>query len=152
MNQNKNINKKNFTSALRKLISRSIAGSRQDIDMKSDLKLKIYIKREDLWNYNLVNNKTFLDEIDTIFKYEILVGHCWKLYNLLEGENNTLEEMLQRQGIHANYNLNNNRNAQNNGNVINTNTTTNNRQSQEEADDSNEEYEEENSSEEEEES
>jgi len=147
INQNKKINKKNFTSALRKLISRSIAGSRQDIDMKPDLKLKMYIKRDDLWNYNLVNNKSFLEEIDIIFKYEILVGHCWKLYILLEGENNTLEEMLQRQRNHANNNnIITNGNTQNNSNVINAN----NGESQEETDDSNEEDEEENSNEEEE--
>ena len=149
INQTKKINKKNFTSALRKLISRSIAGSRQDIDMKYDLKLKMYIKREDLWNFNLVNNKSFHDEIDAIFKYEILVGHCWKLYNLLEGENNTLEEMLQRQrNLTNNNNINNNGNAQNNDNVINTNS--NSGHNQEETDDSNEENEEESSNEEEE--
>ena len=148
ISQNKKINKKNFTSALRKLISRSIAGSRQDIDMKSDLKLKMYIKREDLWNNNLVYNKSFLDEIDAIFKYEILVGHCWKLYNLLEGENNTLEEMLQRQRNRTNNNNINNNVVQINGNVINTNSI--NGQSEVGTNDSNEEDEEENSSQEEE--
>ena len=151
INQTKKINKKNFTSALRKLISRSISGSHQDIDMKYELKLNMYIKREDLWNYNLVNNKSFIDEIDAIFKYEILVGHCWELYNILEGENNTLEEILQRQRNYANNNnINNNGNAQNNGNVINTNS--NSGQNQEETADSNEENEEESSNEEEEES
>ena len=93
--QSKKINKKHFTTALRKLISRSIAGSHQDIDMKSDLKLKMYIKREDLWNRILLKSKMFNQEIDKIFKNDILVGHCWNLYNLLEGENNTLEEMQQ---------------------------------------------------------
>ena len=127
--QSKKINKKNFTTALRKLISRSIAGSHQDIDMKSDLKLKMYIKREDLWNPNLYKNKLFNQEIDTIFKEEILVGHCWKLYNLLEGENNTLEEMQQGQRNQTNNNnMNNNENTLNNNNVNNTNT--NNEQNQ----------------------
>jgi hypothetical protein len=93
----KKLNKKHFTTALRKLISRSIAGSHQDIDMKSDLKLKMYIKREDLWNRVLLKTKLFNQEIEKIFKEEILVGHCWKLYNLLEGENNTLEEIQQGQ-------------------------------------------------------
>ena len=129
ISQSNKINKKNFTTALRKLISRSIAGSRQDIDMKSDLKLKMYIKREDLWNNNLLKNKWFNQEIDTIFKEEILVGHCWKLYNLLEGENNTLEEIQQGQRNQTNNNnINNNENAQNNGNANNTNT--NNEQNQ----------------------
>jgi len=129
INQSMKINKKHFTTALRKLISRSIAGSRQDIDMKSDLKLKLYIKREDLWNNNLFKNKSFNQEIETIFKEEILVGHCWKLYNLLEGENNTLEDMQQGQRNQINNNnINNNENAQNNENANNTNT--NNEQNQ----------------------
>ena len=124
----KKLNKKHFTTALRKLISRSIAGSHQDIDMKSDLKLKMYIKREDLWNRVLLKTKLFNQEIDKIFKEEILVGHCWKLYNLLEGENNTLEEIQQGQRNQTNNNMNNNENAQNNGNANNTNT--NNEQNQ----------------------
>ena len=82
----------------------------------------MYIKREDLWNPNLLKNKLFNQEIDTIFKEEILVGHCWKLYNLLEGENNTLEEMQQGQRNQANNNMNNNENTQNNNNANNINT------------------------------
>ena len=35
-----------LSEALRKLISRSIAGTRQEIDIKSDLELKLYINRE----------------------------------------------------------------------------------------------------------
>ena len=57
--------------------------------MKSDLELKKFIKREDLWNRNLLKNRLFNMEMEKIFKEQILVGHCWKLYNLLEGENNT---------------------------------------------------------------
>jgi hypothetical protein len=130
ISQSNKINKKIFTTALRKLISRSIAGSRQDIDMKSDQKLKMYIKREDLWNNNLHKNKSFNQEIEIIFKEEILVGHCWKLYNLLEGENNTLEEIQQGQRNQINNNINNNENAPNNENNNVNNTNTNNEQNQ----------------------
>ena len=86
-NEEKLINKKDFTYALRKLISRSLAGSRQDIDIKSDSKLKLYINRYDLWNKEIINKESFEGEIDEICKDEILIGQSLMLYNLLEGDN-----------------------------------------------------------------
>ena len=103
-NEKKLITKKNLTSALRKLISRFIAGSRLDIDIKADAELKLYITRIDLWNKNIVENKLFEEEIDKIYKYKILICHSWSLYNLLEGDYNNYEEMHQRK---KNKNLNN---------------------------------------------
>ena len=52
--KNKIINKGNLTEALRKLISRSISGSRQDTEIKNDAKLKYYLNREDVWNKNIL--------------------------------------------------------------------------------------------------
>ena len=78
------INKYNFATALRKLISRSIAGSREDIDIKSDAELKLYISREDLWNNQIIENQNFDKEIEDFCKSEIIIGHCWNLYNILE--------------------------------------------------------------------
>ena len=86
INQEKIINKERFTTALRRLISRSIAGSRQEIDIKSDAALKLYIGREDLWSKEIMDNYLFDGEIDQICKDEILIGHCWNLYNLLDGD------------------------------------------------------------------
>ena len=88
--ENKNnktlINKSNFTSALRKLISRSIAGSRQEIEMESKAKLKLYIDQFQLWGQEIVENEQFQPEIVKIVKDDLLVGHCWELFISLDGE------------------------------------------------------------------
>jgi hypothetical protein len=85
--EEKAINKENFTSALRKLICRSISGSRQEIEIKPDVKLLYYITREDLWNKNVMEKEEFDNEIYEIVKDEILVSQAVNLYNVLEGDN-----------------------------------------------------------------
>ena len=84
--QEKLINIKNFTKALRKLISRSIAGSRQEIDIKSDAQLKLYIGRGDLWPSQIVEKDEFINEVFFICKEDIIIGNCMNLYNLLDGD------------------------------------------------------------------
>ena len=88
------INKNNFTLALRKLISRSIAGTRQEVDIKYDAQLKLYIIREDLWNKDILDKNLFYEEIDKICKPEIIIGHSWNLYNILEGDKEKNVEMF----------------------------------------------------------
>ena len=110
VNEEKLINKKIFTTALRRLISRSLAGTRQEIDIKSESALKLYIDREDLWSKQIMNNDLFYPEIDQIFKNDILIGHCWKLYNLLDGDS-ILNEMIK---------INNKKEERRNLNDINT--------------------------------
>ncbi len=85
--ENKIINKENLTSAIRKLISRTISGTRQEMEIKPDAKLKYYIIKEDLWNNNITEKDGFDNEIDEIFENEILVGQCLDLYNVLDGDN-----------------------------------------------------------------
>ena len=50
--ENKIINKKNFTGCLGKLISRSITGTRQEIDIKTEIELKLYINLFSFLNIN----------------------------------------------------------------------------------------------------
>ena len=95
--EQKLININNFIDALRKLISRSLAGSRQDIDIKPDIELKLYIAREDLWNKDIINNISFDEEIDKIFKNKILIGHCWNLLQILEEDLNKYKKDSQKQ-------------------------------------------------------
>lgn len=75
--ENKNektlINKMNFTSALRKLISRSIAGSRQEIENESKAKLKLYIDQYQLWDQEIVEKELFQPEILKIVKDDLIV-------------------------------------------------------------------------------
>ena len=80
----------NFTAALRKLISRSLAGSRQDIDIKFDAKLILYINRDDLWPKEFLNeekNDEFVNELYMICKDDLIIGNCLDLYNCLDGDN-----------------------------------------------------------------
>ena len=85
-NKEKIINKKNFTSALRKLLSRYQIGERQDLS-KNDLQLGLMICKEELWEQNLIENENFGNELFEILTDKITVGHSFDLYNILEGEN-----------------------------------------------------------------
>ena len=93
-NENKDkkvIDKRNFAIALRKLISRSISGLRQDIDIDSNNKLMSYISRKDLWDKDIINSEEFEKEINEILSIEIKIGQCFNLYNLI-GEDEILKE------------------------------------------------------------
>ena len=92
-NKEKLINKNNLTYCLRKLLSRNIAGLRQETEIKSDKELRLYIQKEDLWNdKDIINSNLFDNEICEIFRNKILIGQTWDLYNLLEGDNIMNEE------------------------------------------------------------
>ena len=126
-NEKKIVTKKNLTSALRKLISRFIVGTRLDVDIKFDDKLYLYIERQDLWNKNIIENKSFYEEISKICKEEILIKHVWSLYNLLEGDYNKYIEMQEGKKKQNNNNIikENNEfkiNTNNNQNIINDNS------------------------------
>jgi hypothetical protein len=87
INENKIINKDNFTSAIRKLISRMVALTRQEMGIQNSVKLKHYIINEDLWNRSIVEKDGFENEIDDIFKFDVTVGQSYKLFIALNGEN-----------------------------------------------------------------
>ena len=85
--ENKIINKENLTFAIRKLISRTIAVTRQEMEIQSTGNLKHYIINEDLWNKTVIETEGFENEIDEIFKNDVLVGQSYKLYLALNGDN-----------------------------------------------------------------
>ena len=95
--EKKIITRINLSEALRKLISRSIAGTRQETDIKSDLELKLYISREDLWSQEILNNDLFVEEIDKIFGKEILVGHCYCMYKLIKNNDINLDDIFKEE-------------------------------------------------------
>ena len=84
--EKKIINKKNFTTALRRLISRFLISSRQEEEIKPELNLSSYIAREELWNINVLNDDLFLNEIFDICKNGIKVGNSYRLYEILGGD------------------------------------------------------------------
>ena len=87
INENKIINKDNFTSAIRKLLSRTVALTRQELELQNTVKLKHYIINEDLWNRSTIETEGFENEIDEIFKFDVTVGQSYKLFIALNGEN-----------------------------------------------------------------
>ena len=150
--EDKLINKQKFTTALRRLISRSLAGSRQEIDIKSDGALKLYICREDLWSKEVMDNILFDGEIDQICKDDILIGHCWNLFNILDG--NILLDMEINKNKNNEKEKQENKNKKKDENEINTdangnqeieenNGNNNNEKEDDDNDDDNEEEEEE---------
>ena len=97
-NEGKLINKNNFTTALRRLISRLFEDSRQEIEPNSELKL--YITRYDLWKKELIENESFEVEIDQICIDDIKIGHSFDLFNILDGDmilNNEINEHINQE-------------------------------------------------------
>ena len=115
-NEEKIINIKNFTTALRRLISRSLAGSRQEADIKFDSALKLYILRDDLWPGGFVNNDAFEIQIFEICRDDIIIGNCYNLYNILEGDN--YNEEIKKRIINKKINAENDDNLVRNENNI----------------------------------
>ena len=122
------INKKNLTDALRKLISRSIAGSRQEIEIKPEAQLKLYIGKYELWGQEIVEDESFQKESIILFKDDILICHCWNLYNLLGGDylldkeiNKNKEEKQKQEEIKNDENEINTKSNQNEEEVKNNN-------------------------------
>lgn len=91
------ITKKTFTDALRRLMSRSIVGTREEIDIRPEQKLKLYIGKQELWNKAIIENDSFDMEINDICKDDIQIGNCIKLYDLLDGDNILNKEIYQEQ-------------------------------------------------------
>ena len=85
-NQNKIINIKDFTFALRRLISRYLAGSRQEIDIKSDLELKLHICKNEFWSKEIADNDEKDNELYEICHKDIKIGHAMDLYKVLDGD------------------------------------------------------------------
>ena len=59
------------------MISRSLAGSRQDIDIKSEAALKLYMTREDLWSKEIYDIDNDIDPLIELilgkYIYDIIV-------------------------------------------------------------------------------
>ena len=80
------INKNNLTTAIRRLISRYIAGTRQEIEINPNTQFKLHIGKYEFWTPEIVENPSFFVEMNAIFKDDILISHSWNIYNLLEGD------------------------------------------------------------------
>ena len=84
--KDKLIDLNSLTNAIRKLISRNIVGTRQDVDIRPEADLKLFITKSELWPKIVMEDDRFLDKIDFIFKAPISVGQSLQLYDLLNGD------------------------------------------------------------------
>ena len=80
------INKKIFTTALRRLISRYLASSRDEIIINPDLNLSLYIVKDELWSKEVLEKAQFSKEILDICKGEIKIRNSYSLYQILGGD------------------------------------------------------------------
>ena len=116
------INKRNLTKALRKLLSRSIAGQKEAIDINKDEKLINYINQEYIWDKKTFENPNFEDEMSKIFVDNILIKHAFEIFNLLDGDNMSIYEnekesvKMQNQNIFEDNKVNQEKKDNNNNN------------------------------------
>ena len=116
------INKRNLTKALRKLLSRSIAGQKEAIDINKDEKLINYINQEYIWDKKTFENPNFEDEMSKIFIDNILIKHAFEIFNLLDGDNMSIYEnekesvKMQNQNIFEDNKVNQEKKDNNNNN------------------------------------
>ena len=85
-NEKKIINIQDFTYALRRLISRYLAGSRQEIDINAQLELILHIGKNEFWSKEIADNDEKDNELYVICHKDIKIGNAWDLYNVLDGD------------------------------------------------------------------
>ena len=86
-NQEKIINLQDLTFALRRLISRYLAGTRQDVDIDSKVVLSSWLKKNEFWSKEIAENVNKDLEIDALCPNKIKIGSAFELYNALGGDN-----------------------------------------------------------------
>jgi hypothetical protein len=81
------ITKISLATACRKLISRYLVSIRDDTDYNENNKLDLYLNRDEVWNDSIWNEKEkFEKDLDKLRKFELTLGQCFELYNLLGGD------------------------------------------------------------------
>ena len=92
--EKKLIVKQNFTDALRKLISRYLLGTKQDVDINENLSMNSIINNGEFWKKEIIKDKDSFDlEIKNICPNEIKILNSKKLYDYLEGDNYIFKEI-----------------------------------------------------------
>ena len=80
------INKNDLSSACRKIISRYLINTNEeDIEGNENNLLELYLDREELWKKEIWNkNELLKNDIKLLKGFNITIGHCFNLYNLLK--------------------------------------------------------------------
>ena len=82
---------KDLGGAIRRLISRYLAGKTEEIDIKPDRDLAFELTRKDLWEENIANNDNLEEIIMNQFEeFKLKVCHVYELYILIGEEDKKL--------------------------------------------------------------
>ena len=82
---------KNFSEAIRKLISRYLAGKRSENEINEDQELKLYITKEDLWENDPSKDEELQKSLEEFFgHFPIKISQSLALYDLLNYDNKIL--------------------------------------------------------------
>ena len=94
--QNIILNKLTISTTIRKFISRSLVGIREDLEIGPNIELfSILIYKEDCWNKEIFTNAHFDREIEDLQKIDVKVGEILKLYEILGGDSILLGEIIK---------------------------------------------------------
>ena len=91
------IPKKELCSTLRKVMSRSLTGLREDYEIQPEANLFEFLEyKEDIWSPKIFKNVSFSEEIEQIKKFNILASQILNLYEILGGDEDLLGEEIQK--------------------------------------------------------
>ena len=87
----------NISTAIRRFISRSLVGLREDLDAENTHELFDILRyKEDCWNMEIVSSARFEPEIEALKKLDIKVGEVLNLYERLGGDSSLLGEAVKK--------------------------------------------------------
>ena len=79
------IKKHDLYTACRKIISRYLINTVEDIDGNENNSLELYLDREELWEKEIWDKNELLhNDLNLLKKYNITIGQCYELYMLLK--------------------------------------------------------------------
>ena len=92
------LSKLHICTAVRRFISRSLVGTREDLDAESNHELfDVLQMKEDCWNMEIVSNTRFEHEIEELKRLNVKVGEILNLYEKLGGDSSLLGEIVKKQ-------------------------------------------------------
>ena len=78
---------KDLGAAVRRFISRYIAGKRDEVDIKEDRDLTFELSREDLWEEKIAKLEDLMEKVGAIlYEFKLQVGQAYAFYNLIGEE------------------------------------------------------------------
>ena len=97
-NPNCILNKLQISTAIRRFISRSLVGKREDFEVDSGHELFDILKiKEDCWRREIINTNLFEIEIEKLKELQIKVSEVLNLYDILGGDSILLGEKVKKQ-------------------------------------------------------